>query len=330
MNEQSLSKPIRPPTKVRPPGTAVGNENVILTADDASRSKKTAVAKGYWKDAFIDEMIHTAPERKTPEINRGYFARTEAVWNVLNKFIQMTGAADAQVISLGAGLDTTYWRLHKAGCAPSKYVEVDFPQLTKKKTFLVMKSENLRAELEEPVNAAHEADLHSKSYNLIGCDLVDVEKLAESLVACGVNFERPTLFLTECVLMYVDQPASDRLLSFLSSKFSRPVFVSYDAVNMSDQFGKVMIRNLKHRNVFLHGLEACMSFENQRSRYERCGWTVVGMRTMWEIYLRLPDRATIERLEFFDEAELLEQLLEHYCIVIANKAGTCEGLQEAL
>ena len=40
----------------------------------------------------------------------------------------------------------------------------------------------------------------------------------------------PTLFLTECVLMYMPHDASDMLLSFLSQKFSDAHFINYDVV----------------------------------------------------------------------------------------------------
>lgn len=45
---------------------------------------------------------------------------------------------------------------------------------------------------------------------------------------------------------------------------------------------------------------------------------------MINVYENLPadDRYRMERLEMLDELELLQQLLQHYCITIAWKGGT--------
>lgn len=43
------------------------------------------------------------------------------------------------------------------------------------------------------------------------------------------------------------------------------------------------------------------------------------MDTIYKYFLPRPEVDRIERLEFLDERDLLEQLLKHYCIVIASK-----------
>ena len=62
----------------------------------------------------------------------GYYARTEAIWQTLRNFIRIT-QNNCQIISLGAGLDTTFWRLHEASMLPKQYVEVDFLDIVTKK-----------------------------------------------------------------------------------------------------------------------------------------------------------------------------------------------------
>ena len=47
---------------------------------------------------------------------------------------------------------------------------------------------------------------------------------------------------------------------------------------------------------------------------------------MWEIYQKLPNRKQIELIEFFDENDLLIQLLEHYCIILAYKGNEFDYL----
>ena len=53
--------------------------------------------------------------RRSPVINRGYFARTAGVEEVAYKFIHLCSSAGAdvtpQIVSLGAGLDTTFFKI---------------------------------------------------------------------------------------------------------------------------------------------------------------------------------------------------------------------------
>ena len=291
------------------------NESIMLTAGDASRSKKTAVAKGYWKDDHINAMVPGPIERKTPEINRGYYARTEAVWNIVKNFV--SNNSDAQIVSLGCGLDTLYWRLVSSDYHCHKYVEVDFPTLVKKKVHIIQNSVKLDSMLIEKKASTSTPAIHSKYYNLFGCDLKYINLLDSMLQNCDLDFKKPTLFLTECVLMYMKVEVSTKVLSYASEKFQNSVFVSYDALNMNDRFGNTMINNLKQRQCWLEGIQPCSSQDTQRERFSKSGWKFTNVRTMWEIYLKLSNRTNIERLEFLDETELLEQLLNHYCLIVA-------------
>ena len=40
---------------------------------------------------------------------------------------------NCQIVSLGAGLDTTYWRLHEEALLPHCYIEIDFPDVINRK-----------------------------------------------------------------------------------------------------------------------------------------------------------------------------------------------------
>lgn len=68
----------------------VGSDDaVIATNDDASSCKRCAVALGYWKDRYINYFVK-ATDRKAPEINRGYFARTFTIKILVDKFIEVS------------------------------------------------------------------------------------------------------------------------------------------------------------------------------------------------------------------------------------------------
>ena len=120
-----------------------GQEGIILTNDDASACKRSAVQHGYWQDPFITYLVRHY-ERKAPEIHRGYYARVVAVQRLTEAFLERCGA-EAQVLNLGAGFDTLYWRLKSSGCRFSNFVELDFPAVTARKLMAIQRQRGLMA-----------------------------------------------------------------------------------------------------------------------------------------------------------------------------------------
>lgn len=64
------------------------DEGVQATNCDATKCKYSAVKMGYWQDNYIQYFV-TGYERKTPEINRGYYARTKGVAMFMDKFLKV-------------------------------------------------------------------------------------------------------------------------------------------------------------------------------------------------------------------------------------------------
>lgn len=183
----------------------------------------------------------------------------------------------------------------------------------------------------------------------MGIDLRHISELVNKLTQAEVNFNLPTMFLAECVLVYIDTSAVSALLKWLAGKFPNSIFVNYEQVNMKDKFGQVMLSNLRSRGCLLAGVEDCESLETQQRRYcnfvvfPLCitlkvitilskiqlknvhfsftinSWEGSNAWTMVEVYDSLPldDRSRIEHIEMLDERELLVQLLQHYCISVA-------------
>ncbi|GKV12738.1 hypothetical protein SLEP1_g23852 [Rubroshorea leprosula] len=106
---------------------------VQATNDDASASKLSCVKKGYMKDDYIRLFVRR-PVKRSPIINRGYFARWAAFRKLLYQFLDCEGSNEKghmkkQILSLGAGFDTTYFQLQNEGKAPHLYVELDFKEI---------------------------------------------------------------------------------------------------------------------------------------------------------------------------------------------------------
>lgn len=99
-------------------------DSVMATNDDATTCKVSAVRLKYWTDPYIEHLVRISHVRKTPEINRGYYSRVAAIWQLVNDFLRATDG-QGQIVNLGAGFDTLFFRLKAANVPFSSVVEVD-------------------------------------------------------------------------------------------------------------------------------------------------------------------------------------------------------------
>lgn len=156
---------------------------VQATNDDASASKLSCVNKGYMKDEYIHLFVRRAV-RRSPIINRGYFARWAALRKLLLQFLKPEISSNdsnqmkKQILSLGAGFDTTYFQLVDEGNAPHLYVEVDFKEVTSKKAALIDHHSQLKNKVGGEASISRErGEVLSNHYKLLPVDLRDVKQL---------------------------------------------------------------------------------------------------------------------------------------------------------
>lgn len=310
-----------------------GDEAVIATNDDAALCKYQAVNKGYYKDPFLDQFIsnkaRSSSVRKAPEINRGYYARSASIAYIVEQFIEEN--PDGQIISLGAGYDSLYWRLKsyidsieekKIKKYDIRYVEVDMSVVTVHKIMAIRRHINLSKHISAITYKGE--GLHSDQYHLISFDLRQVDKasLRSKLVDdCHLDLKKPTLCISECVLVYMPTQDSNSLINWFSSNFENLSMLNYEQCNMKDRFGDIMLANMIARHCDLMGVDACESLESQVERFSCNGLTYTKAWTLSNIFnnhLLPAEIERIEQIELLDEKELLEQLLQHYCIVIAS------------
>nr|CAG4650268.1 EOG090X08O3 [Sida crystallina] len=304
------------------------DEAVRSTNDDASICKRFAVHMGYWNDPYLPLLVRNT-ERKTPEINRGYFARVQGISNLIHKFITIT-KGQCQIVNFGAGFDTRFWNLRDQNLNVIKFVEIDFPNVTSRKCYYIKNNSKLLQgiHMEDEEVTFNSSELHSGIYHLVGADLRKLAEIEAKFSECQLNFNIPTLFLFECVLVYMSTASSHELLKLIASKFCTAFTINYEQVNMADRFGEVMLYNLKGRGCLLAGVEACASLKSQEDRFIQAGWDGAEAWAMTQVYRALPpsEIQRIEKIEFLDEKELLDQLFYHYCICVGWKDGHNLGL----
>lgn len=167
--------------------------------------------------------------------------------------------------------------------------------------------------------------------NLIGHDLrQDNELLLEKLRNSGYNNKSPTLFMLECVLMYLPDETTSRslLTSICSSNFcSYPYLVLYEPILGNDPFGKVMERNLCNAGVTDTSfcLVRTRTIQQQLQKLLDAGFTTAtgcDMSTAYETIVSTKQRQNAAKCEFLDEYEEWILIMKHYCFIVATAGGT--------
>ena len=73
-------------------------------------------------------------------------------------------------------------------------------------------------------------DMHTSSYHIIAADIRDTTQLDVKLRECGLDHNLPTLFLSECVLVYLGADQSSAVLRWITGSFPSVFFINYEQV----------------------------------------------------------------------------------------------------
>lgn len=335
------SAPLLPQTPYTSLATGIAGpleDPVQSTTDDASVSKLSAVEAGYYEDPYLQHIVRRRTKR-SPLINRGYFVRVAALRKAMSIFLNSASSAypTVQIVNVGAGLDTTYFWIHDFWETPVvRFFEVDFLEVITKKLLLLTKKPPLWQCLNRMTGcrAAEEIETDWKkggivrvteTLAMIPVDFRQCDRLEELLLASGFDPHVPTLFISECALVYVQASQSDPVIAWAASTMRAPsAFVMYEQVNPHDAFGRTMVNNLELRGCPLLSIHDYPTVDSQKARFLRLGWDRVTAADMNQIYDNYMDKYEILRiqgLELFDEIEEWRLIQAHYFVLVALTSG---------
>jgi len=283
--------------------------------------------------------------KRPPLINRGFFTRIQCIQDLIIQFLNTYGGSQQQsqkkqIISLGCGFDTYYFREHCNLLANNiTYIEVDYDQVIRNKIKIIQQHSELQqpalgdVDFNDVVLKQHQLDqlcIKSNNYRLGSIDLTDTKTFnifdADHL---DIDFNVPTLFLSECVLVYIPTECGNNVIQWASNNFKESCFITYEQIKPYDEFGSMMIKNIEMKGCPLLSIQSFPEIKDQKKRYLDLGWKRVEALDLKQIHSYFINRdrvREIEKLEIFDEFEEWDLIQSHYCFVLAIKSESNEIL----
>uniref|UniRef100_A0A8C2CCR2 tRNA wybutosine-synthesizing protein 4 n=1 Tax=Cyprinus carpio TaxID=7962 RepID=A0A8C2CCR2_CYPCA len=296
------------------------------TNDSSVVSKVSAAAQGYFHDDFLKHFVCKV-SRRAPLINRGYYVRWKAVDHCLKQFFHATQSCSRrQILSLGAGFDSLYFRLHAEGALGGVTVfEVDFPEVARRKAALINSNTCLKDTLPDRETVSNQQTnavfIRSGHYNLIGVDVRKEQQVEVTLSAAGLQWDAPTLVLSEVVLTYMETQWSDAVIGWAAKLLPQSVFVMYEQIHPDDPFGRVMQNHFLKLNSTIHALKQYPDTVAQTQRFIQKGWEKCVCMDMNQFYFDLlleEERQRVEGLEPFDEFEVSKQIATESDLIVVE------------
>jgi [phosphatase 2A protein]-leucine-carboxy methyltransferase len=290
-----------------------------------------------------------------PVIRRGTHARVCVMDYSISAFLELTkDCNETQVVILGSGKDTTYLRsqcnlLHQKSevmriKGNTVWYEIDHGIVIQKKlsllqscplfdfsyqsignTYLndgsfIISPKSIKTALGQDKHHGILEPCHLVTYDLRNSfhDLIDI-----LIQRHGFKTDVNTLFVMECVQMYLSESDSRSILSTITRLCEAPSLVIFDPIIQNDQFGQVMANNLVRAGV----ADPNMSLLNTRNLFSQInklrqgGFQYVRGCDFYDAYesvLTNADRKKANSVEMLDEVEEWILIMKHYCLMAAS------------
>jgi O-methyltransferase involved in polyketide biosynthesis len=239
-----------------------------------------------------------------------------------------------QVVVLGSGKDTSWFRHAQPHV---QWYEVDHASVIETKANIIEESPDVflgttvrktnHGYLLETTKKNTTSGATTSRCHLIKHDLRDsIQSLIDEKLRQTPDFDTnsPTLFLLECVLMYIPVDSSIEILQTIPKNFPNAYLCCYEPILGSDTFGSVMERNLVNAGVAV--MDCCLkknrSLDAQlETVVAKGGFTkAVGcdMYSAYETVMTPEQRRLANQCEILDEVEEWMLIMRHYCLFVAS------------
>uniref|UniRef100_T1HP10 [phosphatase 2A protein]-leucine-carboxy methyltransferase n=1 Tax=Rhodnius prolixus TaxID=13249 RepID=T1HP10_RHOPR len=223
------------------------------------------ISNGYYSDEYIKYFVQRYVKR-APLINVGYFVRAWIVHHSLTNFLKSANDMYAQIVSLGAGFDTSFFKF-ASDYNNTKYFEIDLPGVVKRKIEIIKNSEALIIFLGKVIIGNENEYLMSSKYCIFSHDLNFVDGLEVKMKKYGFEFNEITLLFSECAITYLEETKSTEFIRWSQTKFPKSIFLTFEQINPDDAFGQVMITHFNKIQSPLKSVQKHKTIQQQIQRW---------------------------------------------------------------
>lgn len=243
-----------------------------------------------------------------------------------------------QIISLGAGTDTRYFRLRARNNHRNVvYHEFDFPTVVATKFRIVDSNKSILLGDETLYEKASqytddtvetmpqwglERDIDGQKESRYICHPLDLRDLAKvpSLgsfdgIRCGI----PTLIISECCLCYLDVDVARGVVKWFTDRIPDLGIVLYEPIGTEDSFGQMMVSNLAARGVVMPTVREYKTLNDQKERLLQLGFCdgqeARDVERVWQEWVSPEEKERVDGLEGLDEVEEWVMLAKHYSLI---------------
>lgn len=321
------------------------DESIQGTNDSSIASKRSVEALYRQKDSTEPEFFKffvPKKQRRSPNINRGYWTRVEAMTRSIIKFAESKFNGPKVVVNLGCGFDPyAFQHVYRYPDTELVFIDVDYPDLMKRKLRIIENYSELSSLIGERYQtdpSKEEVLLHSTNYIALSCDLRKLDRFSEVLKSL-FPFESSTfLFTAEVSLTYMVQKSADALISWAGTLPNASFALLEQIIPATDShpFARRMLNHFRSYGSPLNSVELYPKLEDQISRFKTRGWKNVHARDLtqfWSKEVTDEQKAFVSSVEDFDEWEEFIIFGQHYFILDAinekiSSSSSSSGSQE--
>lgn len=296
-------------------------EFVALTNDHATLSKVSAEKCGFFQEgSYSSQILSCEMKSRAPLINIGYTIRVKMIRHFLSQILSIIPPQrKVCIFSIGAGFDNTYhWFRDSFPHINFEFFDIDTDIVFSRKAKMLSNTYGYDVVRRGGYYAVNE------NYKLIPLDLKSIESRGSLLE----GFKRPenfNIWISECVLCYLEREAADKVLKFAST-FPNSFFILYEQLieHPHDPFTKCMLAHFTKSNSPLLSSISVNGSDAQIKRFDDCGFSSANVTYMSEYLYNsccFEDAQGIFDVQPFDEWEELDLFLSHYAVVNANNVG---------
>jgi [phosphatase 2A protein]-leucine-carboxy methyltransferase len=290
-------------------------------------------------------------------VSQGTYTRTNALDILINAFLANSNPLSTpqlkQIISLGAGTDTRYFRLRAQNRTRNLiYHEFDFPAVCASKWHMVDSNKTLsrdgmirQARNIAPTDKDGDTDMSGRpvdgepgwellrsveddggsgleaGYICHPLDLRQLSAVRELSALRGLRNDVPTLIISECCLCYLEVDVARDVLKWFGDRISSLGAVLYEPIGINDPFGQMMVENLAARGIVMPTVQRYKSLADQLGRLKDAGFggesggaNAITIEDIWDKWISPEERNRVDRLEGLDEVEEWQMLARHYAV----------------